>query len=48
MLDVGLVLLEICPLAPPGVQKYADQLTGYVLCLVRARPLARDRVRVGR
>lgn len=28
MLDVGLVLLEICPLAPPGAQKYADQLTG--------------------
>ena len=36
MLDVGLVLLEICPLAPPGAQKYADQLTGYVLWAVLA------------
>ncbi len=23
--------LEICPVAPPGAQKYADQIAGYVL-----------------
>lgn len=26
-----LILLEVCPVAPPGAQRYADQLTGYVL-----------------
>ena len=26
-----LVPMEICPVAPPGAQVYADQLTGYVL-----------------
>ncbi|MBK8446128.1 MAG: hypothetical protein IPL41_05390 [Micropruina sp.] len=26
-----LVPLDICPTAPPGAQKYADQITGYVL-----------------
>ena len=25
------VPLQICPVAPPGAQQYADQLTGYVL-----------------
>lgn len=25
------VPLEICPVAPPGADKYADQITGYVL-----------------
>ena len=25
------VPMEICPIAPPGAQQYADQLTGYVL-----------------
>ena len=23
--------LEVCPVAPPGAQQYADQITGYVL-----------------
>lgn len=23
--------LQVCPVAPPGAQQYADQLTGYVL-----------------
>jgi hypothetical protein len=23
--------LQVCPLAPPGAQQYADQITGYVL-----------------
>lgn len=23
--------LQICPVAPPGAQKYADQISGYVL-----------------
>lgn len=26
-----MVLLEICPIAPPGAQQYTDKLTGYVL-----------------
>ncbi len=26
-----MVPLEICPMAPPGAQKYADQISGYVL-----------------
>lgn len=26
-----LIPLEVCPVAPPGAQQYADQLTGYVL-----------------
>ena len=26
-----MVPLEICPVAPPGAQKYADQISGYVL-----------------
>ena len=26
-----LIPLEVCPVAPAGAQKYADQLTGYVL-----------------
>lgn len=26
-----LLPLKVCPVAPPGAQKYADQLTGYVL-----------------
>ena len=26
-----LVPLHVCPVAPPGAQQYADQLTGYVL-----------------
>jgi len=26
-----LIPLNVCPVAPPGAQKYADQLTGYVL-----------------
>lgn len=26
-----LIPLAVCPVAPPGAQKYADQLTGYVL-----------------
>ena len=26
-----LVPLQVCPKAPPGAQKYADQITGYVL-----------------
>lgn len=28
--------MEICPVAPPGAQQYADQLTGYVLWAVLA------------
>lgn len=27
----SLVVLEICPKAPGGAQKYVDQITGYVL-----------------
>ena len=30
------VPLQICQVAPPGAQQYADQLTGYVLCGVLA------------
>ena len=26
-----LIPLEVCPVAPPGAQQYADQITGYVL-----------------
>lgn len=26
-----LIPLKICPIAPPGAQQYADQITGYVL-----------------
>lgn len=26
-----LIPLQVCPLAPPGAQQYADQITGYVL-----------------
>ena len=26
-----LVPLKVCPVAPPGAQQYADQITGYVL-----------------
>lgn len=26
-----LIPLAVCPVAPPGAQQYADQLTGYVL-----------------
>ena len=26
-----LIPLKVCPLAPPGAQQYADQITGYVL-----------------
>ena len=29
-----LIPLKVCPLAPPGAQKYADQFTGYALWLV--------------
>ena len=31
-----LVPLQVCPVAPPGAQQYADQLTGYVLWAVLA------------
>lgn len=27
----ALIPLQVCPLAPPGAQQYADQITGYVL-----------------
>lgn len=33
---VLLVPLQICPVAPPGAQQYADQITGYVLWAVLA------------
>ena len=26
-----LIPLQVCPVAPPGAQQYADQITGYVL-----------------
>lgn len=29
--EAALVPLKVCPVAPPGAQQYADQLTGYVL-----------------
>lgn len=29
-----LIPLEICPLAPPGIQTYVDQIVGYVLFAV--------------
>lgn len=28
---MNLIPMEICPIAPPGAQQYADQITGYVL-----------------
>lgn len=28
---MNLIPMDICPIAPPGTQVYADQLTGYVL-----------------
>lgn len=28
---VGTVLQDVCPVAPPGAQAYADQMTGYVM-----------------
>ena len=31
-----LIPMQICPVAPPGAQQYADQLTGYVLWAVLA------------
>ncbi len=31
-----LIPLRVCPVAPPGAQQYADQLTGYVLWAVLA------------
>lgn len=31
MTPAALVVLEICPTAPAGAQKYVDQITGYVL-----------------
>lgn len=31
-----LIPLDVCPVAPPGAQQYADQLTGYVLSGVLA------------
>lgn len=31
MITALLVPLEVCPVAPPGAQVYADQITGYVL-----------------
>ncbi|NLI85072.1 MAG: hypothetical protein GX440_06700 [Propionibacterium sp.] len=33
---MNLIPLETCPVAPPGAQQYADQLTGYVLWAVLA------------
>lgn len=33
---MNLIPLEVCPIAPPGAQQYADQLTGYVLWVVLA------------
>jgi hypothetical protein len=29
--QVAGLVAAVCPVAPPGAQKYADQLTGYVL-----------------
>ena len=26
-----IIPLKVCPVAPPGAQQYADQITGYVL-----------------
>ena len=34
--ELALVPMQICPVAPPGAQQYADQLTGYVLWAVLA------------
>ena len=34
--ELALVPMQICPVAPPGAQQYADQLTGYVLLAVLA------------
>ena len=28
---MNLIPMQICPIAPPGAQQYADQITGYVL-----------------
>ena len=30
MSGVGLVVLQVCPSAPAGAQRYVDQITGYV------------------
>ena len=32
--ELALVPMQICPVAPPGAQQYADQITGYVLWAV--------------
>ena len=29
--QVGTLLPTVCPVAPPGAQAYADQMTGYVM-----------------
>ena len=34
--QVGTVLQTACPIAPPGAQVYADQITGYVMWAVIA------------
>ena len=36
MATLLVIPMEICPVAPPGAQQYADQLTGYVLWAVLA------------
>ena len=30
MTELGLALLQTCPVAPAGAQRYVDQITGYV------------------
>ena len=42
-----LLPLQVCPVAPPNAQQYADQLTGYVLWAVIALFLVGVIVSVG-
>lgn len=42
-----LIPMQVCPLAPPGVQLYVDQITGYVLFGVIALMLISVLVAIG-
>ena len=45
---MNLIPMEICPIAPPGAQQYADQITGYVLWGVLALFVVGIIVSIGR
>lgn len=42
-----LIPLQVCPVAPPGIQVYVDQITGYVLFGVIALFLVAAAVSIG-